>query len=116
VLAAAGEARGVPVASPDALAAVEVELRYEGYVRREERRAEVLRRQAKVVLPRDLPYMELETLSWEAREKLDTLRPETLAQAGRVRGVSPADVQALLLEVRRWRRGRPAEVSSPGGE
>jgi len=116
VLVVGGEEGGAPAASPDALAAVEVELRYEGYVRREERRAEVLRRQGKVLLPRDLPYLELSTLSWEAREKLDEMRPETLAQAGRVRGVSPADLQALLLEVRRWRRGRPTAVSSPGAE
>ena len=116
VLSVGGEDGGAPGASPDALAAVEVELRYEGYVRREERRAEVLRGQARVLLPRDLPYLELHTLSWEAREKLDELRPETLAQASRVRGVSPADVQALLLEVRRWRRGKCAGVSSPSGE
>ncbi len=83
------------------LAAVEVELKYEGYVMRERERAERLRRQAEVELRDDLPYTEMKTLSHEAREKLAAVRPGTLAQAGRIPGVSPADLQNLLLEVRR---------------
>lgn len=83
------------------LAAVEVELKYEGYVARERKRAERLRRQASVALSDDLPYGEMNTLSHEAREKLATVRPGTLAQAGRIPGVSPADLQNLLLEVKR---------------
>ncbi len=86
------------------LAAVEVELKYSGYVARERERAERLRRQAEVTLREDLPYGEMETLSYEAREKLSAVRPGTMAQAGRIPGVSPADLQNLLLEVRK--RGR----------
>lgn len=85
----------------EALAAVEVELKYEGYVARERDRAAAVRRQAEIRLPDDLPYGELVTVSFEAREKLARIRPETLAQAGRVPGVSPADLQSLLLEVRK---------------
>jgi tRNA uridine 5-carboxymethylaminomethyl modification enzyme len=113
VLAAGGgwdDESGPPL---DALAAVEVELRYEGYVRRERERAESIRAQARVGIPEDLPYLELQTLSWEAREKLQAVRPGTLAQAGRVRGVRPADVQALLMEVRRWRKRRGGEGAGP---
>jgi tRNA uridine 5-carboxymethylaminomethyl modification enzyme len=87
------------------LAAVEVELKYEGYVARERERADRLRRQAETVLPPDLPYKEFVTLSYEAREKLAKVRPQSLAQAQRIPGVSPADLQNLLLEVRR--RGSP---------
>jgi tRNA uridine 5-carboxymethylaminomethyl modification enzyme len=87
------------------LAAVEVELKYEGYVARERERAERLRRQAEVRLREDLPYEAMETLSFEAREKLSTVRPGTMAQAGRIPGVSPADLQNLLLEVRKRARG-----------
>jgi tRNA uridine 5-carboxymethylaminomethyl modification enzyme len=86
--------------------AVEVEVKYEGYVRRERQRAARVRAQAGVRLPVELPYLEMQTLSMEAREKLDRNRPEDLSQAGRIPGVSPADVQNLLMEVRRWRRGR----------
>jgi len=89
--------------SPDILAAVEVELKYAGYVTRERERAARLREQADFVLERELPYSTFLTLSSEAREKLAMVRPGTLAQAGRVPGVSPADLQNLMLEVRRLR-------------
>ena len=85
------------------LRAVEVELKYEGYVGRERERAARLEEQSKLLLDHDLPYLEFETLSYEAREKLARIRPETFAQAARVPGVSPADLQNLLLEVRRTR-------------
>jgi len=88
-------------AGPDALAAVEIELKYEGYVARERDRALKLRERAKILLDNDLPYCDFLTLSYEAREKLDRVRPETLAQAGRIPGVSPADLQNLVMEVRR---------------
>jgi tRNA uridine 5-carboxymethylaminomethyl modification enzyme len=104
----AGNAEGVAV-SADALAAVEVELKYEGYVSRERQRADTLRSQANFLLDSDLPYMDFATLSYESREKLDRIRPETLAQAARVPGVSPADLQNLILEVRRRRAGVATE-------
>jgi tRNA uridine 5-carboxymethylaminomethyl modification enzyme len=87
------------------LAAVQVELKYEGYVQRERERADRLRAQAEFSLPDDLPYRELVTLSYEARGKLDRIRPATLAHAARIPGVSPADLQNLILEVRRRPRG-----------
>ena len=85
----------------EVLMAVEVELKYEGYVGRERERAERLQEQAKVLLDHDLPYLEFATLSHESREKLFRIKPETFAQAARIPGVSPADLQNLLLEVRR---------------
>jgi tRNA uridine 5-carboxymethylaminomethyl modification enzyme len=86
----------------DLLAAADVEVKYEGYVAREAQRAATLRSQAEFVLAEDLPYAAFQTLSFEAREKLDRVRPTSLAQAGRVPGVSPADLQNLVMEVRRW--------------
>jgi len=59
--------------------------------------------------------MEFVTLSREAREKLTDIRPSTLAQAGRIAGVSPADLQNLVLEVKRWRRAESADASGGGG-
>ena len=85
------------------LRAVEVELKYEGYVERERERAARLTEQSKLLLDHDLPYLEFQTLSYESREKLAQIRPETFAQAARVPGVSPADLQNLLLEIRRTR-------------
>ena len=92
------------------LRAVEVELKYEGYVERERERAARLAEQSKLLLDYDLPYLEFETLSYESREKLARIRPETFAQAARVPGVSPADLQNLLLEVRRAQTREKASI------
>jgi tRNA uridine 5-carboxymethylaminomethyl modification enzyme len=91
--------------APDLLAAVEVEIKYEGYVQREAERARRLRERSAFSLAPDLPYRSFLTLSHEAREKLEAVRPATLAQAGRIPGVSPADLQNLVLEVRKTRSG-----------
>jgi tRNA uridine 5-carboxymethylaminomethyl modification enzyme len=101
-----------PPASDECLAAVEVELKYEGYVRQERERAERLRAQTAFALAEDLPYADFVTLSHEAREKLARVRPATLAHAARIPGVSPADLQSLILEVRRL-AGRAVEVHQP---
>lgn len=85
----------------EVVTAVEVELKYEGYVERERERAQRLRDRADFTLDEDLPYGTFDTLSHEAREKLSEIRPGTLAQAARIPGVSPADLQNLMLEVRR---------------
>lgn len=95
---------------PDILAAVEVELKYEGYVARERERAERLRERSNWLLDNDLPYVDFVTLSFEAREKLQRIRPESLAQAGRIPGVSPADLQNLVVEVRRHRAAKAAQT------
>jgi len=104
-----GEVGSIPA---EVLHGVETDLKYEGYVRRERERAETLRRQARFRLDVDLPYGDMVTLSREAREKLARIRPENLAQAGRIPGVSPADLQNLIMEVKR-RRGERGEVLEP---
>lgn len=80
-----------------------VELRYEGYLERERTAAARLARLESFALPAGLDYEALSTLSFESREKLARLQPATLGQAGRVPGVSPADLQNLLHEVLRRR-------------
>lgn len=85
----------------EALLAVEVDLKYTGYVQRERDRAAALRARAAFRIPQDIVYEGLVTLSHEAREKLDQVRPATLAQASRVSGVSPADLQNLVMEIRK---------------
>ena len=85
----------------DAIAGIEIEAKYDGYLKRERARAAQLQRSAEFPLPGDLPWTELHSLSFEARQKLDRVRPTTLAQAARVPGVSPADIQNLVMEVRK---------------
>ena len=86
---------------PDVLALVEMEVKYEGYMGRERDRAEGLRRRESMSLPAAAPYLEMGSLSFEAREKLERVRPRTLGQAARIPGISPADLQNLLVELRR---------------
>jgi tRNA uridine 5-carboxymethylaminomethyl modification enzyme len=75
----------------------EIDIKYSGYLGRQQQQIERVRRQQSRPLPPDLDYGAIGTLSKEAREKLAAVQPHTLGQAGRVPGVSPADVTALLL-------------------
>jgi tRNA uridine 5-carboxymethylaminomethyl modification enzyme len=89
----------------EALTGAELELRYEGYLGRERARAATLQRQEGFPLPDDLRYAELGSLSTEARQKLGRVRPATLGQAGRIPGISPSDLQNLVMEVRKQAAG-----------
>src|SRR5438132_1819968 len=90
--------------APEAVLAAEIEIKYDGYLARERDAAERLAELASFALPSDLPYLELRTLATEARQKLDRVRPTSLAQAARVPGVTPSDLHNLVLEATRWRR------------
>ena len=96
-----GEAGGF---APEAVLAAEIEIKYDGYLLREREAAARLAELASFALPADLPYLELRSLATEARQKLDQVRPTSLAQAARVPGVSPSDLHNLVLEATRWRR------------
>ena len=110
-LAALFRATGVGVEiERDALITAELELKYAGYFARERVQAEKMKRMGDFPLPAALPYDELRSLSTEARQKLGALRPRTLAQASRVPGVSPNDLQNLVLEIER-RRLAAADVA-----
>ena len=97
-------ATGITDSPADAVLAAEVEIKYDGYLAREREAAVRLAELASFVLPPDLPYLELRTLATEARQKLDRVRPTSLAQAARIPGVTPSDLHSLVLEATRWRR------------
>lgn len=81
----------------DALAEVEIECKYRGYIQKE---LEAIAQAAKLenkALPEDIDYMSIDGLRIEARQKLQKIRPKNLGQAGRISGVSPADVQILIV-------------------
>ncbi len=85
----------------DVLLTVEMDIKYAGYVDRDRERARSLQLREETALPGDLPYLELESLSFEARQKLARVRPDTIGQAGRIPGISPSDLQNLLVELRK---------------
>ena len=76
---------------------VEIAVKYEGYIRRQERDIADMQRMESRSLPEGLDYLSMSLLRTEARQKLDRIRPRTLGQAGRISGVSPADVAALMV-------------------
>jgi len=99
------EAAGVMVTAEDAaVVSAGIELKYDGYLAREREAAARLAELASFALPADLPYVEFKSLATEARQKLDRIRPTSLAQAARIPGVSPSDLHNLVVETARWRR------------
>jgi tRNA uridine 5-carboxymethylaminomethyl modification enzyme len=93
----------------DVVVTTELELKYAGYFERERTQADKLRRMGDVTLSADLDYSAMQSLTFEARQKLATIRPSTLAQASRIPGVNPNDLQNLLIELERSkRRATPA--------
>ena len=76
---------------------VEIELKYEGYIRRQKADIAEMRRLEKKLLPKNVDYEQIEGLRMEAREKLNKVRPANIGQASRISGVSPADVSVLLI-------------------
>ena len=77
--------------------AVEISVKYQGYIDRQNRQVEELKRLESRELPSDLDYSSLSGLRLEARQKLEKIRPLNLGQASRISGVSPADVAALMV-------------------
>ena len=100
LLRAAGVDDAIPV---DAAVTAELEIKYAGYFDRERAQAEKMRRLDAFPLGAGLPYAEMRSLSMEARQKLAAVAPATLAQASRIPGVSPSDLQNLVLEIERRR-------------
>ncbi len=77
--------------------AVEINIKYEGYIHREEMAAEKLQRLEQIHIPIDFNYESLQSLSTEARQKLNRIKPSTIGDAARIPGVSPNDVSVLLV-------------------
>ncbi len=80
---------------------VEFEVKYEGYLRRQEEQIRVFEKNENVVIPENLDFMKIRSLSSEGKEKLSKVRPRSLGQASRISGVTPADVAVLMVSLLR---------------
>ncbi|MEG5061904.1 tRNA uridine-5-carboxymethylaminomethyl(34) synthesis enzyme MnmG, partial [Microcoleus sp. A2-C5] len=89
---------------------VEIDLKYSGYLQRQQNQIDDIAKHERRQLPGDLDYMAITTLSKESREKLTKIRPLTIGQAARIGGVNPADVNALLIYLEVRNRKQPAAV------
>ena len=81
----------------DIIEEAEIEIKYSGYIEREKSVAEKLHRLENIVIPENFDYSKMQSLTIEARQKLQKIRPKTIAQASRIPGVSPADINVLLM-------------------
>lgn len=99
--ALAGLVDGLPQRDDPAAQQIEIEVKYEGYIRRQDDEIEKVRRHAAIALPTDFRFDEVPGLSHELRQKLASARPETLARAARIPGMTPAALSLLLVHARR---------------
>ena len=83
--------------APEVKEQAEINIKYKGYIEKERENVAKLQKLETIKIPDDFNYSELKSLSTEARQKMTKIRPKTIAQAGRISGVSPSDVNILLI-------------------
>ncbi len=88
---------------------VEIQLKYAGYIKKEEVKVERMKRMEAKRIPADIDYEDIDGLATEGRQKLEKIRPETLAQASRISGVNPADIAILSVYVRQGKLSKKNE-------
>jgi tRNA uridine 5-carboxymethylaminomethyl modification enzyme len=88
---------------------VSLEIKYDGYIKRQLKQVERMKNMEKVKIPEDMDYDQVPGLLNESRQKLKKIKPQNLAQASRVSGVTPADIQILWIEIEKRRRKRRQE-------
>ena len=79
----------------------EIHIKYAGYIEKEKRNADKLKRLEGISIPRGFNFDVLASLSHEAKEKLNKIRPDTIAQASRISGINPSDISVLLVSMGR---------------
>ena len=86
-----------PALSPAVTEEVQIQVKYAGYLQRQEKQVEAFRKEENTLLPENINYEAIAGLRLEARQKLSEIRPVSIGQAGRISGVSPADIAVLLI-------------------
>jgi len=95
-----------PVLSYHEITQLEVQIKYEGYIQKQINQIERFKKLEDKKLSQDIDYSKVEGLRIEAAQKLDQIKPESVGQASRISGVSPADINVLLVYLEKKRRGK----------
>ena len=103
------ETLGCPSFDEEAVEEMEITVKYEGYIARQEAAVRKAARMENEKLPLDMDYLSLDGISTEARQKMDKIRPFSLGQAARIPGVSPADISVLMVHVKQRKGKKGAE-------
>lgn len=98
-----------PDIPPEVGEEVEIEIKYEGYIKKQLQQIDRFNRLEEKKLPKDLKYAEMKGISTEARQKLEKVRPGSLGQAARISGVSPADISVLMVYLEQHQRQQGSE-------
>ena len=100
----------LPVGLPagDEAEQVQIQIKYEGYITRQQGEVDRHQAQESLAIPPDLDFSTVTSLSFEVRQKLKTHRPETVGQASRISGVTPAAISLLLIHLKRYQYGKAA--------
>jgi len=93
---------------------VEIGLKYEGYIKRQQAQVEQMRRLENRLLPSGVRYQDIHGLRLEAREKLSRQRPVNLGQASRISGISPADIAVLMIYLEQYKKGEGVDTDGAG--
>lgn len=103
------ETLGCPAFDEEAVEEMEITVKYEGYIARQEAAVRKAARMENEKLPLDMDYLSLDGISTEAKQKMDKIRPLSLGQAARIPGVSPADISVLMVYVKQRKGKKGAE-------
>jgi tRNA uridine 5-carboxymethylaminomethyl modification enzyme len=99
-----------PALSRDVIEQIDIGIKYEGYIKRQQSQANEYKRQESRRLPEDIVYSDITGIRIEARQKLEKIRPSSIGQASRISGVNPADIAALIIWLDRHRPQRSGEI------
>ena len=99
----------LPDISPEAEEQVDIAVRYDGYIKKQQEQVDRMEKLENKLIPEDIDYNDIPSLRDEAREKLSNMQPHSVGQAGRISGVSPADVSVLLVYLEQQKRLKEAQ-------
>jgi len=106
--------KGLDEISPDIVRQIEIQVKYEGYIKRQEQMIEQFKKLESIKIPQDIRFNGINGLSREVIEKLENIRPSSLGQASRISGITPAALSILMIYIKgKYHESKPEAVPHP---